>query len=83
MIEITTFRLVEGADPDEFVEVDKRFQQAVAYQQPGLARRTTARGEGGEWVVVRLWWTEPPADPPLPDLVDPASVRTTRYVELE
>ncbi len=83
MIEITTFRLVDGADDADFVEADKRFQQEVAYQQPGLARRTTARGEGGEWVVVTLWSTEPPADPPLPDLVDPASVRTTRYLELD
>ena len=53
-----TFRLADGADVAAFLSADKRLQSDFAYQQPGLVRRTTARGEGdraGEWIVVDLW----------------------------
>ena len=35
--------------------LDRRLQTEVAYQQPGLLRRTTARGEDGSWLVIQLW----------------------------
>ena len=60
VIETMTFRLVEGADESAFLLVDKRLQTEFAYQQPGLVRRTTARGvdaQAGEWVVIDLWAT--------------------------
>ncbi|HMC70919.1 MAG TPA: hypothetical protein VKJ07_17310 [Mycobacteriales bacterium] len=34
---------------------DARMQTDFAYQQPGLARRTTARDRDGRWCVVTLW----------------------------
>ncbi len=58
MIELLTFRLVEGADEPAFVEADGRVQTHVAYQQPGLARRTLARGEDGRWLVLTIWHSE-------------------------
>ena len=62
MIEHRTFRLVDGADEPAFIAADERFQQEVAYHQPGIARRTLARGADGEWLVETLWWTVEQAD---------------------
>ena len=61
-IETVTFRLNEGADPDELVALDARYQQEVAYQVPGLLRRTTATAAGGEWLVVTVWADRASAD---------------------
>ena len=62
MIEILRFRLSDGADEDAFLVADREVQSEFAYQQPGLVRRTTARGEHGEWVVVDLWRSVEEAD---------------------
>ena len=65
VIETMTFRLVDGADEAAFLAVDKRLQSDFAYQQPGLLRRTTARGQGdraGVWIVIDLWGTAEDAD---------------------
>jgi hypothetical protein len=65
VIETMTFRLRAGADEAAFLAVDKRLQSDFAYQQPGLVRRTTARGVGdrtGEWIVLDLWWSDEAAD---------------------
>ena len=95
MIETFTFRLVEGADEEAFLATDKRLQSEFAYQQPGLVRRTTARGSDGEWIVIDLWWSAEEADAcaarwesdPLAQefmrFVDPSTVQLMRYVELD
>ena len=65
VIETMTFRLRDGAEEEAFLAVDKRLQSDFAYQQPGLVRRTIARGDGaqaGEWIVVDLWWDAEHAD---------------------
>jgi hypothetical protein len=54
----------------------------------GFVRRTTARGENGEWLVVTLWSSAAEADaaPAATDfmaLVDPASVSLQRYATLD
>lgn len=52
VIEIVTFT----ATDDEALRVaDARMQTEFAYQQPGMLRRTTARGDGGGWCVM-TWW---------------------------
>ena len=53
LVEVVTFRV--GIDDAEFENVNARFQEDVAYQTPGLARRTVGRGDDGSWVDVRLW----------------------------
>lgn len=53
LVEVVTFRV--GIDDSEFENVNARFQEDVAYQTPGLARRTVGRGDDGSWVDVRLW----------------------------
>ena len=65
VIETMTFRLRDDADDEAFLAVDKRLQSDFAYQQPGLIRRTIARGHGAqanEWLVVDLWWEAESAD---------------------
>ena len=80
----------DGADEDAFLAADARFQTDVIYQQPGIARRTTARrvdGDGG-WLVCTLWnevadaEAAPQSSPELDAFIDPASVVVTRYEEL-
>ena len=55
MLSIATFRLAAGTDAEAFVASDARYQCDVAYQQPGLLRRTTAHADDGGWLVVTLW----------------------------
>lgn len=52
LIEVSTFRV---ADEAAFPALDAEFQTSVAYRRPGLMRRTTARSESGEWVVIVVW----------------------------
>jgi hypothetical protein len=53
-VEVATYR--PAGDDTELLAADAALQE-VAHRQPGLARRTTARGEGG-WVTITLWATE-------------------------
>lgn len=93
-----TFRLADGVDVDAFVEADERVQADFAYQQPGLVRRTTARGQGdrsGEWITIGLWrcvedadaaaqrWGDDPTAQHLMSFVDPGSVDIRRYTDLD
>ena len=86
LIETTTFRVADDAG---FVEVDARFQQEVAYQRPGLVRRTTARADDGQWIVITIWESPEAADaagaagagPLVPDGVEQAESR--RYTTLD
>lgn len=95
MIELTTFRLVEGAAEADLAAADRVVQTRFAHHQPGFARRTTARAEDGSWAVVTLWHSTEAADAAaaagsadaavcaLLALVDPASVEVRRFFELD
>ncbi|MBO0808357.1 MAG: hypothetical protein J2P32_08665 [Actinobacteria bacterium] len=88
------FRLADGCDEGVFLAADRRLQEDFAYQQPGLLRRTTARGEGGAWIVIDLWrsaadadacaarWERHPLARAFMDTIDRSSVTTQRYQEL-
>jgi hypothetical protein len=79
--------LAAGADESAFVASDARFQCEVAYQQPGIARRTLARGANGAWLVETLWWTVEHADAAvhvdddLASFIDETSIVVTRWDE--
>jgi hypothetical protein len=93
VIEITRFRLRAGVDQAEFLAADRAVQEDFAYQQPGMVRRTTARGDDGSWVVIDLWhsaddadacearWDEDPIAQRFMSLVDEATVSNERYTE--
>jgi hypothetical protein len=95
VVEIMTFRLRPGASEAEFLAADGRVQIEFAYQQPGMVRRTTARGREGDWVVVDFWrsaadadacldgWRRDPAPKAFMALVDEASVRVQRFETLD
>lgn len=61
---IKTFRLKEGADEAAFLEADERLQREFTYKQPGILQCTTAKGTGGEWLVLHLWTSAQAADGP-------------------
>jgi len=56
-IVVTTFELADGVTAKAFTEADERYQQDVAYQQPGLKRRTTATAAHSptSWCIVETW----------------------------
>jgi hypothetical protein len=95
LIEIFGFKLRPAADEAAFMAVDKRLQAEFAYQQPGLMRRTTARGTDGDWVVIDLWrseadaertsraWGNDPLTAEFTGLIDPDTVLVRRYHELD
>jgi hypothetical protein len=95
VIEILRFKLAPGVDDADFVAADKRLQAEFAYQQPGLLRRTTARGAEGEWVVIDLWhswadadrcdgvWGQDQVSDHFQSLVDRATMQVHRYNELD
>jgi hypothetical protein len=94
VIEILRFRLAAGVDEAAFLAADRRVQQEFAYQQPGLLRRTTARGEDGGWIAIDLWrsaadadacdarWERDPVAQAFMGLLDRSSVAVERYQEL-
>jgi hypothetical protein len=95
VIEIMTFRLRSAADEAAFMEADRRVQTEFAYHQPGLLRRTTARSDDGEWIVIDLWqsdaaadacderWSSDPVAASFMALVEDASVTTKRFATLD
>lgn len=92
VIEICTFT---ATDDEALRAADARMQTEFAYQQPGMLRRTTARGDNGDWCVVTLWesldaavraGTAADADETASAfwaLVDVDSVRIQRFTPLE
>jgi hypothetical protein len=95
LIETMTFRLAPSASVDAFLAVDKRLQTEFAYQQPGLVRRTTARADDGEWIVIDLWssaeaadacaarWEHDPLAQEFMSMIDRSTLDTARYTELD
>lgn len=95
VIEIMRFRLAPGCDEAKFIAADHRLQQEFAYQQPGLLRRTTARGADGDWVVIDLWrsaadadacaarWDSDPVVAAFMAVVDASSVTSERFQQLD
>jgi hypothetical protein len=88
------FRLAAGQNEAEFLQADKALQEEFAYQQPGMLRRTTARGAAGDWLVVDLWasvadsdacaarWETDPVAQRFMGFVDRSTVVTDRYEEV-
>lgn len=95
MIEIMSFRLRAEADATAFLVADRRVQTEFAYHQPGLLRRTTARSDDGQWVVIDLWqsdnqadasserWDSDPITAEFMTFVEDGSVRIQRFATLD
>jgi len=88
LIENLTFRLASGVDEADFLEADRKVQTERVPNLVGFIRRTTARGENGEWLVVSLCSSANEADaaPPATEfmaLIDATSVSLQRYHTLD
>ncbi len=62
VLEIETFTLAHGTDAVSFRALDEEMQEWCYLNRPGLARRTTARGDDGTYVVVTLFGDASQAD---------------------
>lgn len=94
-VEVVTFSLRAGADEAAFRQADEAVQTGWAPFQPGAARRTTARGSDGTWLVLTLWADEAAARQgaegaaddatcqQMMALVDASTVRVTRFETLD
>jgi hypothetical protein len=95
VIETTTFRLAAGVGDADFLELDGRVRTGFLYRRPGLLRATTARADGGEWIVVVVWASEHDADAAatqaatdatnseLSQMIDAGSVDRRRYTTFD
>ncbi|HEX6394595.1 MAG TPA: antibiotic biosynthesis monooxygenase [Acidimicrobiales bacterium] len=95
IVEILRFKLAPGSDEAAFLEADKRLQTEFAYQQPGMIRRTTARGDDGAWTVIDFWnsradaercdelWSANPIAETFMKFVDQSSISTERFETLD
>ena len=54
-IQVSTFTLKSGVDPETFIAADAALQEWVYLNVPGIARRTTARSKDGKWITIRLY----------------------------
>ncbi len=61
VVETVTFRLASDTDEDDFLRADRAMQTEFIPNLPGFLRRTTARSDDGEWLVVTLWQSQPQA----------------------
>jgi hypothetical protein len=95
VIETHTFRLAEGADMAEFLDADRQVQTELMLRKPTFLRRTTARADDGDWLVVVIWTSatdadtaraqldDDPATAAFMALVDRPTLTTKRYETLD
>ena len=93
-MELLTFRPRAGVTEDELRAAEARVYEDFAMHQHGIIRRTTARSDDGEWLVVQLWYdlacaeaaeqaaSLHPATAALHALAEPGSLATRRYEDL-
>ena len=62
VIEVLRFRLAAGVGDAAFLDADRRVQTELVPNQTGFLRRTTARSDDGEWLVLTLWASAGEAD---------------------
>lgn len=55
IIEVIHFRMVEGADEQEFIREDERVGREYTPNQPGFVGRESAKNDQGDWVVIVYW----------------------------
>lgn len=57
IVVVTRFRLAEGTTEEAFLAADEAAHKEFANFQPGIVRRTTAKGEDGWWLIELIWWS--------------------------
>ena len=94
VLEITTFHLLADVDDETFLTADKAVQTEVFPNSSGYLRRTTAKADDGEWLVVVLWATDTdidefnarivsdPVQLAFDELINRSTIRTKRYADI-
>jgi hypothetical protein len=54
-VEVLHFRMIEGADEQEFIREDERVGNEYTPKQPGFRGRESAKNDQGDWVVIVHW----------------------------
>ena len=54
-IEIVNHRLVEGADPDRFLDINRVVGAEFTSAQPGFVRREIGGSDDGTWLIAVYW----------------------------
>ena len=83
IVEVRTFRL--ASDEDAFLAADKDEQHALMTRNRGMIRRTTAKSDSGEWLVLTLWDSHDNVEEPSAELtacIDAGSAAVRRYEDL-
>lgn len=58
-VELTSFKLIEGADEAKFIEAANQMQSTFLNEQEGFVKRTLVKGENG-WTDI-VYWKSPQA----------------------
>ncbi|SHI59687.1 nuclear transport factor 2 family protein [Aquimarina spongiae] len=62
IMEVTTFQVNEGVNPDDFEKRDAQIESDFTSKQPGFIKRQSGVNEKGEYVVIVYWKSIPNAD---------------------
>jgi hypothetical protein len=83
LIEVLVFALQAGVDEAAFLAADKDAQAELTPKR-GFVRRTTARGEDGDWLVLTFWDAAEPVarSAALDEFIDLATARSERFTSL-
>lgn len=83
IIEVRTFRTT--CDEETFLTADHQEQHDLQVRNRGLVRRSTARGDNGEWLVLTLWGSREAIEEPsaaLSACIDGASIAVDVYEDI-
>lgn len=83
LIDVTVFQLRAGADEEAFLAADKRAQAELSPAR-GFVRRTTARGENGNWLVLTFWDDVEPmvTSAALDEFIDESTALSARFTDI-
>jgi hypothetical protein len=56
-IELVNYRLNDGADPDEFLAINRVVGAEFTSAQPGFIKREIGRSDDGTWLIAVTWQT--------------------------
>jgi hypothetical protein len=54
-IELVNYRLNDGADPDEFLAINRVVGAEFTSAQPGFIKREIGRSDDGTWLIAVTW----------------------------
>ncbi len=74
VIEITSFNIVDGTDPNTFISRDNEIELQYAALQPGFIRRTSGVEENDKYAVIVFWDTLADADASITEFNNEPSV---------